>query len=240
MKHVVVFTVLIVSIISAISINDPALASRHDGSHHGEQMKSQGSMHHTSHNGMCAPGFTALDRMCVLDDRCGPGAYPGKLCMMNGEMKQYLRPLHQKHAGISADNIICAEGKHLMFKHHDATPACVNSSSVEKLKHRGWQTEKPMLACTMEHNPMCGMDDVTYGNPCMLYSQHMALKHSGECKEEISDSTLEQCDSSYPDICIHPSSPDLDCDEIHHKDFRVVGADKHGFDRDNDGIGCES
>jgi hypothetical protein len=63
------------------------------------------------------------------------------------------------------------------FKHHIASPACVNSNSVEKLKHRGWQTEKPVIACTMEYNPMCGMDGVTYGNPCMLYAQYMALNH---------------------------------------------------------------
>ena len=67
--------------------------------------------HHMSHKGMCAPGFASLGGMCVLDDRCGPGAYPGKVCVMDGIMKQYLRPHLQKHAGISTDNIICAEGK---------------------------------------------------------------------------------------------------------------------------------
>ena len=48
------------------------------------------------------------------------------------------------------------------------------------------------------------------------------------------------CDPSYPDFCIPPNSPDLNCGEISHKNFRVIGNDKHGFDRDNDGIGCES
>jgi len=137
--------------------------------------------HHMSFNGMCAPGFASLDGMCVLDDRCGPGVYPGKLCIMDGMMKQYLRPHQQKYAGISVDNIICAEGKNLMFKYHNASPACVNSQSVEKLKHRGWQIEKPVIACTMEYNPMCGIDGITYGNPCMLYAQHMVLNHQGEC-----------------------------------------------------------
>lgn len=140
--------------------------------------------HHMSYKGMCAPGFASLDDICVLDDRCGPGAYPGKMCMMDGMMKQYLRPLHQKYAGISVDNIICVEGKQLMFKHHDASPACVNSDSVEKLKHRGWQTEKPVLACTLEYDPVCGVDEVTYGNMCMLNSEHMVMKHRGECIAE--------------------------------------------------------
>ncbi|MEK0351186.1 MAG: excalibur calcium-binding domain-containing protein [Nitrosopumilus sp.] len=34
--------------------------------------------------------------------------------------------------------------------------------------------------------------------------------------------------------------PDLECDEIGYSNFRVIGNDPHGFDRDNDGIGCES
>jgi micrococcal nuclease len=50
----------------------------------------------------------------------------------------------------------------------------------------------------------------------------------------------ENCDESYPDVCIASYPPDLDCGEIRYANFRVVGSDPHGFDRDNDGIGCES
>jgi micrococcal nuclease len=48
------------------------------------------------------------------------------------------------------------------------------------------------------------------------------------------------CDPSYPDVCIPPYPPDLNCGDISHKNFRVVGSDPHRFDGDNDGIGCES
>jgi micrococcal nuclease len=48
-----------------------------------------------------------------------------------------------------------------------------------------------------------------------------------------------RCDPSYPDVCIPPPPPDLDCADIPHKNFRVVGADPHHFDGDRDGIGCE-
>ncbi len=48
-----------------------------------------------------------------------------------------------------------------------------------------------------------------------------------------------QCDSSYPSVCIPPYPPDLDCGEIRYSNFRVVQPDPHGFDRDKDGIGCE-
>ncbi|HYH50495.1 MAG TPA: hypothetical protein VEG38_13200 [Acidimicrobiia bacterium] len=47
------------------------------------------------------------------------------------------------------------------------------------------------------------------------------------------------CDPSYPDVCIRPAPPDLDCPEIPHTNFRVTGSDPHGFDADNDGLGCE-
>lgn len=48
------------------------------------------------------------------------------------------------------------------------------------------------------------------------------------------------CDPSYPDFCIPPPPPDLDCPDISRTDFRVVGDDPHGFDGDDDGVGCES
>lgn len=48
-----------------------------------------------------------------------------------------------------------------------------------------------------------------------------------------------KCDPSYPDFCIHPYPPDLDCGDIPSKKFTVLQPDPHGFDGDNDGIGCE-
>ena len=50
----------------------------------------------------------------------------------------------------------------------------------------------------------------------------------------------ENCLDSYPDFCISPGPPDLNCSDIRQSDFTVRGNDPHGFDRDNDGIGCES
>lgn len=49
-----------------------------------------------------------------------------------------------------------------------------------------------------------------------------------------------KCDPSYPDVCIPPYPPDLDCGEISHRNFKVVPPDPHRFDGDKDGIGCES
>jgi micrococcal nuclease len=47
------------------------------------------------------------------------------------------------------------------------------------------------------------------------------------------------CDPSYPDVCVPPAPPDLDCVDLANRRFAVVGADPHGFDGDHDGIGCE-
>ena len=47
------------------------------------------------------------------------------------------------------------------------------------------------------------------------------------------------CDPAYPDVCIPPPPPDLDCKDIPYRNFRVLPPDPHRFDRDRDGIGCE-
>ncbi|HSH58148.1 MAG TPA: hypothetical protein VK988_19050, partial [Acidimicrobiales bacterium] len=48
------------------------------------------------------------------------------------------------------------------------------------------------------------------------------------------------CDGAYPDVCIPPAPPDLDCGSVSHRRFRVLEPDPHGFDGDGDGMGCES
>jgi len=74
-------------------------------------------------------------------------------------------------------------------------------------------------------------------NPCMPWDFRQ-----GKCSTAAAPEPQQQgrCDPSYPDVCIPPAPPDLDCGEITHRRFRVTGSDPHGFDGDNDGIGCES
>jgi hypothetical protein len=52
------------------------------------------------------------------------------------------------------------------------------------------------------------------------------------------------CAASYPDFCIKPPPPDLDCAEIPGTNFRVrwdvPDPDPHHVDGDRDGVGCES
>lgn len=49
----------------------------------------------------------------------------------------------------------------------------------------------------------------------------------------------QNCDPSYPTVCIPPAPPDLDCGDVSYRRFAVVGADPHRFDGDHDGVGCE-
>jgi len=65
---------------------------------------------------------------------------------------------------------------------------------------------------------------------------------SGSTQPPKQESTPSQpsCDPSYPDFCIPPPPPDLNCSDISQKRFTVIGSDPHRFDGDGDGIGCES
>jgi hypothetical protein len=46
------------------------------------------------------------------------------------------------------------------------------------------------------------------------------------------------CDPNYTP-CVPNVTRDLDCPEIGYMTVQVIGYDRHGFDRDNNGWGCE-
>ena len=50
----------------------------------------------------------------------------------------------------------------------------------------------------------------------------------------------QNCDPSYPTVCIPPPPPDLNCGDITFRDFVVLPPDPHHFDGNHDGFGCES
>lgn len=59
----------------------------------------------------------------------------------------------------------------------------------------------------------------------------------GACVERRSG---DACDPAYPDVCIPPPPPDLDCADVRYRRFTVRAPDPHHFDGDGDGIGCET
>jgi PKD repeat protein len=81
------------------------------------------------------------------------------------------------------------------------------------------------------------------------YSVEIAIEEASlppEAEEQEQEEQQEQaaepvCDSSYPDLCIPPPPPDLDCgDDGVPENFHVLPPDPHGFDSDNDGVACDS
>lgn len=72
------------------------------------------------------------------------------------------------------------------------------------------------------------------------------LSSGGASVAAATDEPAQQrCHASYPDFCIAPPPPDLDCPDLpaNRKPFRVrhdvANPDPHGFDRDRDGRACE-
>lgn len=48
------------------------------------------------------------------------------------------------------------------------------------------------------------------------------------------------CDPAYPTVCIPISATDLSCVDVAARNFEVGSNDPHGFDKDGNGIGCET
>jgi hypothetical protein len=64
-----------------------------------------------------------------------------------------------------------------------------------------------------------------------------AIQPQPEAKPSIN------CHPRYPDFCIPPPPPDLNCSSAvlaDRSNFAVLSPDPHHFDADHDGVGCES
>ncbi len=87
----------------------------------------------------------------------------------------------------------------------------------------------------------------TNANAAMISSGHAvtyfafcSVSEFGSAAWTGCSSPPRNCDPAYPDVCIPPPPPDLDCADIPYRNFRVLPPDPHRFDGDHDGIGCES
>jgi endonuclease YncB( thermonuclease family) len=89
--------------------------------------------------------------------------------------------------------------------------------------------ESPVCSCSPGEGQDCPDIDC---DPCI---EDPSLP---EC-EPLPPPPDKNCHPSYPGRCIPPPPPNLNCDDISFHNFKVIGSDPHGFDGDNDGIGCE-
>lgn len=81
--------------------------------------------------------------------------------------------------------------------------------------------------------------DVRYAELFLAFQREARAAGRGLWSLEQEQKPVHRCDPSYPDVCIPPPPPDLDCGDIPYRRFRVRAPDPHGFDRDRDGVGCE-
>jgi micrococcal nuclease len=66
----------------------------------------------------------------------------------------------------------------------------------------------------------------------------------GSDQDAIDDATggATGCDPAYPDLCVPPPPPDLDCSYVYDRGFRhitVLPPDPHNLDGNRDGVACE-
>ncbi|MDP8887118.1 MAG: PKD domain-containing protein, partial [Thermoproteota archaeon] len=92
----------------------------------------------------------------------------------------------------------------------------------------GGQVASDSLEVTVEEGEESPLEE----QPPMVQEEEQLIEEMPE--EETS------CDSSYPNLCIPPPPPILACDDVEATNFEVQSPDPHGFDVDNDGIGCET
>ena len=76
------------------------------------------------------------------------------------------------------------------------------------------------VACTMQWEPMCGVDGETYGNSCMLDAANVKLDYSGECVvvELIDETTPEPVEEELVMEVPAPGVPDVEEMIVEHSE----------------------
>jgi hypothetical protein len=120
-----------------------------------------------------------------------------------------------------------ANPKATTFLNQTSIPTTIGTSQI---LNAGWSSPSSIVLTFNENPSLLDADIIT-----VVASPYASIPQSGSLITSIPQSG---CDPSYPDFCIPPPPPLLNCD-TQQKNFTVLPPDPHGFDRDKDGIGCD-
>ena len=109
-----------------------------------------------------------------------------------------------------------------------------------KMVKKGWIIGIVLTLISFAWIPLMLIPFAFVGVDQQQMGDHMQVIPQPQPEPTPTPKTENNCDPSYPDVCIPNYPPDLDCGEIRYSNFKVLPPDPHGFDGDNDGIGCES
>ena len=77
-------------------------------------------------------------------------------------------------------------------------------------------------------------------DPVALATIHWNWTAAQSAAPAAAAAPVTDCDPSYPDLCLPIDGPDIDCGDVSERRFTVLAPDRHGFDADHNGVGCES
>ena len=154
------------------------------------------------------------------------------------ERDRYGRTVAELYLGNQSVNLMMvSEGQAVVYR--DYLSGCANTQSqylaaeaLAKTQRLGfWNQTNPVMPWDYRRGTRSNNRPTTSTSP----------RPKQPTAQSPAPAASTNCDAAYPDVCIPPPPPDLDCKDIKYRNFRVLPPDPHRFDgRDNDGIGCES
>jgi len=115
----------------------------------------------------------------MMDDKMMDDKMLKEKMMMKGHMKS---PLKQTKEGVEPHKVQCREGYQLVFKAADWSPACVKTTSIERLIAMGWAADHDATFGMMEEKMM--MDKKMMGDEKMMKDEMMEKKMDDSMKDE--------------------------------------------------------
>ena len=178
---------------------------------------------------------------CLGTAKCFTGivtkVIDGDTLKVNGESIRFSlasAPELKGYGGVDSKNFIetlCPVGSTVTVDEDDGYVIGIYGRIVGLIHCNGVNLSSELLDSTL------GYLEVRFCDSSEFAELKWAQKHG--CAKDVVVETTNDCDESYPDLCITSSPPDLDCSDISQKKFTVLQPDPHKFDGDKDGIGCE-